>query len=106
MSRFSAYETLLEIDDLELRRVSEKLNEAGLATDEDGLCLGSMLIEHWSERCTELLRGHGYQGGRLQVTGRYFSHCGAIYVLYDSARCDLEEATKELHRAADRHATI
>ena len=106
MSRFNAYETLLEIDDSSLRRVSSQLNETGLATDEDGLCLNSMLIEHWSERCTEVLRGRGYQGGRLQRTGNYFSQCGAIYVLYDSEQCNLDDAIRELHRAAGRHASL
>jgi len=106
MSSFNAYETLLEVDDLALRLVSNQLNETGLATDEDGLCLGSMLIEHWSERCTELLRRRGYEGGRLQGTGQYFSQCGAIYVLYDSERCTLDDAIRELHIAAERLASI
>lgn len=106
MSRFSAYETLLEIDAAELERVSDQLNETGLATDEDGLCLGSMLIEHWLERCTNLLRECGYTGGELKVTGKYFGHCGAIYVLYDTERHCLEDAVKELHRAASRHTTV
>ncbi|MBD7923486.1 hypothetical protein [Xanthomonas bonasiae] len=105
MLRFNSYETLLEIDALELGRVAAQLNETGLATDEDGLYLGSMLIEHWSERCTELLREHGYRGGELNVTGHYFSHCGAIYVLYDTELRSLKDANQELRRAASRHDT-
>ena len=105
MSRSIAYKTLLEIEAAELKRVADQLNLTGLATDEDGLCLSSSLVEHWSDDCTELLRDHGYQGGKLLVTGRFFNHCGAIYLLYQSSSHSLEDAQRELERAAKRHAT-
>lgn len=106
MSRFNSYEALLGVDAAELERVVVHLNEAGFATDEGGLCLGSRLIEHWSERCTKLLRESGYTGGGLQVTGQHFDHCGAIYILFDAERHGLYGARRELLRAAGRHTVI
>jgi hypothetical protein len=103
LSNFDAYDVLLGIEDAELRRVAHQLRVSGLVTDEDGLCLGSTLIEKWSERCTGLLRQCGYAGGDLKVSAKFFKHCGAIYVLFDAKRHSLEAATEELRRAANRH---
>lgn len=100
MPYLSAYEMLAGMAHEELYRASDHLNKTGFVTDEEGLCLGSVLIEHWSERCTNVLREHGYASGRLLCMGQHFSHRGAIYVLYDADRHDMEEAIQELQRAA------
>lgn len=100
MRRFSAFETLSGVVPAELSRVAEQLNRTGFATDEDGLFLGSTLIEHWSSKCTDLLREHGYDGGELSVSGGFFSGIGAIYILYDTAFRTGEEAAQVLRRVA------
>jgi hypothetical protein len=99
---FSSYEALSGIGPSDLARVVYQLNSTGFVTDEDGLCLGSALIEYWSRRCTELIREHGYEGGELVVRGKFFSAVGAIYVLYDEARHTGTEAADELERVAER----
>lgn len=104
MDRFVAYEALSEIDPTELIRVAARLNQSGFVSDEDGLCLGSMLIEHWSSRCSDLIRGYGYGGGKLAVRGAFFSAVGAIYILYDETRHSGEDAAEELRRVAKLQA--
>jgi hypothetical protein len=101
---FNSYQVLTSINSDELRRVADQLNDTGLATDEDGLCLGSSLIEHWSPDCTSFIAKFGYSGGPLACSGKFFPAVGAIYVLYDDARHTLESAQAELRRAAARSA--
>ncbi|HIH7329644.1 TPA: hypothetical protein ACYRK3_000078 [Stenotrophomonas maltophilia] len=105
MDRLNAYEALSEIASVELARLADQLNQTGFVSDEDGLCLGSMLIEHWSNRCSDLIRGYGYEGGVLAVRGAFFSAVGAIYVLYDQKRHSGEDAADELRRVAKLHST-
>ena len=99
---FDAYHVLISIEPAELQRLVDQLSQTGLATDEDGLCLGSSLIEHWSTKCTSRMEQLGYSGGALACTGKHFADIGAIYVLYDSSRHSLERAHEELERAAVR----
>lgn len=96
--RIDPLRTLEEIDDAEIMRVAHQLNATGFATDEDGLCLSAGLIEHWTFRCTDLLRSHGYDGGPLLTLGQYFPPRGAIYLLYDSHRYTHDEARAELNQ--------
>ena len=102
--QFDAYQVLISIDPVELERLADQLSETGFATDEDGLCLGSSLIEHWSLNCTSVVVEHGYGGGPLKCSGKHFPDLGSIYVLYDSARHSLDDARAELERAAVRSA--
>lgn len=102
MKPFNSYETLSGIVPAELTRVVDQLNRTGFVTDEDGLCLGSALIEYWSRKCTELIQDCGYDGGELAVSGKFFSAVGAIYILYDATRHTGKEAAVELERVAER----
>lgn len=101
MDKFNAYGVLSGITSTELMRVSDQLNRTGFATDEDGLCLGSLLIEHWTDACTALIEQHGYNGGELAMRGDFFGGVGAIYVLYDKTRHTENDAVEELQRVAD-----
>lgn len=105
MDRFNAYDALSEITPAELTQVASQLNQTGFVSDEDGLCLGSVLIEHWSNRCSDLIRGYGYGGGELAVRGAFFSEVGAIYILYDQKRHSGEDAADELRRVAKLQVT-
>ncbi len=105
MDRFSAYEALSEIAPAKLTRVAGQLNQTGFVSDEDALCLGSMLIEHWSNKCSDLIRGYGYGGGGLAVRGAFFSAVGAVYILYDQSRHSGEDAADELRRLAKLQVT-
>ncbi|WP_256774320.1 MULTISPECIES: hypothetical protein [unclassified Stenotrophomonas] len=102
MKPFNSYETLSGIVPAELTRVVDQLNRTGFVTDEDGLCLGSALIEYWSRRCTQLIQECGYEGGELVVSGKFFSAVGAIYILYDANRHTGKDAAEELQRVAER----
>ncbi len=100
MKRFNAVATLAGITPSELTRVADQLNATGFVTDEDGLCLGSMLIEHWSSGCTSLIRQFGYDGGKLAVRGDFYPSVGAIYVLYDTGFHSGVEAADHLDHVA------
>ncbi|UXY13613.1 hypothetical protein N8I74_09760 [Chitiniphilus purpureus] len=100
MLQCDAYQVLTTLDASEVERVAEQLNKTGFATDEDRLCLGSMLIEHWHAKCTSHLNAHGYTGGELRCAGKYYPNHSAIYVLYDSAMHAHADAMAHLDRAA------
>lgn len=76
----------------ELFALAALFNKQGIVSDEDGPWISSTMIEHWSERCDDLLRDHGYTGGKLEVYAKYFSSHGNIYSLFDSGNFTPEDA--------------
>lgn len=106
MQKFNAHEVLSKFVPAELTRIADQLNATGFVTDEDGLGLGSMLIEHWTCDCTVLIRGFGYNGGELAVSGSFFDSVGAIYVLYDDASRTGEDVAEHLERVAKMQSSM
>jgi hypothetical protein len=104
MTSFDSFTAVKALQPSTLNAVAAKLNASGFVTDEDGLGFGSNIIEHWKLKCDQLLITAGYVGGKLESIGKHFSHCGAIYVLYDTNKHDESAATKELNAAASKHS--
>ncbi len=106
MQIFNAHEILSKFTPSELEGIADQLNSTGLVTDEDGLGLGSTMIEHWTHDCTALLRKRGYSGGKLIVSGRFFKSVGAIYVIYDEASRTEEDAAEHLKHVANTRSRV
>lgn len=100
--RQDACAILAGIEPADVQALADRLNRLGWASDEDGLCLSSTLVERWTTECTALLRGQGYAGSDLMGIAQYFSHCGAIYVLYDSERLSVQDALAATEQVARR----
>ena len=95
-------ESLKNLEAQELADLAALFDRRGIVSDEDGPWISSTMVEHWDERCDELLRAHGYRGGKLEPYAKYFSHRGAIYSLYDSESITWEDAAKYVEGVAFR----
>ena len=103
MPKFDTINALNGISSSELQKIAIALNATGFVTDEDSLAFGSEIIEHWTHKCDQFLINEGYSGQKLESTGKYFPHCGAIYVLYDTGQHNRDDAIQQLNNAAKKH---
>ncbi len=102
MERFKTIDTLKKWDQSSLNGLISSLNTDHIVSDEDGIGLSSIMVEDWSEECDDYLRSRGYVGGEIQTHGAYFSHHGAVYVIYDEDHVTYEEASEYIVNIGDK----
>ncbi|GAB2199494.1 hypothetical protein [Sessilibacter sp. MAH4] len=96
MDKMTTLEILEEWSRADLDRLITKLNENGIASDEDELGLSSTMLENWTVSCDAFLTGNGYKGNSLKTSGKYIQNLGAVYILYDIDVFTYEEAQNYL----------
>ena len=87
-------EVLKRTDKNLLQKMINRLNDIGIASDEDGCGLSTVMIKRWKNDCEDYLRKNGYFGGNLLTHGNFFAQCGQLLVLFNSELYDYENAMK------------
>jgi hypothetical protein len=105
-SSLIGHEMLQAWPDEDIQRLVVLLNDAGVATDEDELRLGPMLIKVWTDECERLLRRHGYAGGTLGRFGWHDRDAGTLLCIFDLDRLKADVLIALLQRGIAPHRSI
>jgi hypothetical protein len=75
-------------------KIVHKLNQHGYMLDEQSPCLSSKMIEFQYREIEHRIRKHGYSGGELYNSAKYYKLHGAVYAIFDSERFDYKTINK------------
>lgn len=106
LSTLVGHQMLQAWPDEDIQRLVLLLNDVGVATDEDELRLGPMLIKVWTDECEHLLRRHGYAGGALVPFGWHDRDAGTLLCIFDMNRWKANALIAELQRRIAPHRSI
>lgn len=76
---FDTYSELKKLSPSFIQKQVNSLDSNGYT----GEFLNHTILDKWDSRCTDYLKGFGYNGGDLAITGYFDKKEGALYFLYD-----------------------